>query len=31
MSRCERAEVEYVARALGLVAFDMQSTEVFGG
>jgi hypothetical protein len=31
MSHCERSEVEQVARALGLVAFDMQSTEVFGG
>ena len=31
MSHCERAEVEQVARALNLVAFDMQSTEVFGG
>jgi len=31
MSHCERNEVEQVARALGLVALDMQSTEVFGG
>jgi hypothetical protein len=31
MSHCERTEVEQVARALGLVALDLQSTEVFGG
>ena len=31
MSYCERTEVEQVARALGLVVFDLQSTEVFGG
>ena len=31
MSHCERGEVQQVARALGLVALDMQSTEVFGG
>ncbi len=31
MSHCERVEVEQVARELGVVAFDMQSTEVFGG
>jgi hypothetical protein len=30
MSHCERAEVERVARELGLVAFDGQSLEVFG-
>jgi len=31
MSRCERSEVELVARTLGLVAFDEQTMEVFGG
>jgi len=31
MSHCERAEVECVAKALGLAAFDLQSLEVFGG
>jgi hypothetical protein len=31
MSRCERFEVELVAKALGLVAFDEQTMEVFGG
>jgi len=31
MSYCERLEVEQVARALDLVALDLQSTEVSGG
>jgi hypothetical protein len=31
MRRCERSEVELVARTLGLVAFDEQTMEVFGG
>jgi hypothetical protein len=31
MCRCERSEVELVARTLGVVAFDEQTMEVFGG
>ena len=31
MSRCERAVVERVAKALGLVAIDEQSEEMFDG
>jgi hypothetical protein len=31
MSHCERAEVERVARSLGLVAVDEQTMEIFGG
>jgi hypothetical protein len=31
MSHCERSEVELVAKALGLVALDQQTMEVFGG
>jgi len=31
MSRCERADVERVAKALGLVAIDEQTLEQFGG
>ena len=30
MSRCERSEVERVAKALGLVAIDEQSMEILG-
>lgn len=31
MSRCERADVERVAKELGLVAIDEQTMERFGG
>ena len=31
MSRCERADVERVAKALGLTAVDEQTLEQFGG
>ncbi len=31
MSRCERADVERVAKQLGLVAIDEQTLERFGG
>ncbi len=31
MSRCERADVERVAKALGLIAIDEQTLEQFGG
>jgi hypothetical protein len=31
MSRCERADAERVAKALGLIAIDEQTMERFGG